>query len=252
MDLQLKGRKALVTGASRGIGRAIANRLAAEGCALALCARGDDGLRAVLPELEAQGAQVHCGAVDVSDGNALRRFVTEAVEALGGLDIFVHNASAFGGTDEEGWRGMFDIDLMGAVRGVDAAMPALGKSDAASVVFIATTAAVEAFRGPRAYNAVKAALIAHANSLSQALGPEGVRVNSVSPGPIYSPDGPWGRVEKNDPAFFEATKRGVALGRLGTPEEVANAVAFLASPAAAFITGANLIVDGGFTRRVQF
>ncbi len=252
MELGLKGKKAIITGGSRGIGKAIAETFAGEGVQLALCARNSDGLAATARELEARGPAVFHKAVDVGDGAALRAYIAEAIAALGGLDILVHNASAFGGVDEESWVRSFDIDLMGAVRGVEAALPALERSDAASVIFTGTTAAVETFIGPRSYNALKAAMIVHSNGLSQELGPKGIRVNTVSPGPIYFEGGPWGRHKKNNPAVYEATRDNCALGRMGTPQEVANAVAFIASPAAAFITGVNLIVDGGLTKRVNF
>jgi 3-oxoacyl-[acyl-carrier protein] reductase len=252
MDLGLKGRKAAVTGGSRGIGFAIAEALAAEGADVAICSRTVEAVRQAGAALQARGVKVYSEAIDARDGAALRGFVTGAAKALGGLDILVHNVSGWGGLDEEAWRTTFEVDLLGAVRCVDAGLPALKASGAGAIVFISSTAAVEAFRGPRSYNAIKAALIAHANSLSQALAGDGIRVNTVSPGPIFHKDGPWDRAKRDDPALFEATRAGVPLGRLGTPQEVAAAVVFLASPAASFITGTNIVVDGGFTRRVQF
>jgi 3-oxoacyl-[acyl-carrier protein] reductase len=252
MDLGLQGKKALVTGGTRGIGRAIADLLAAEGADLAICSRNAETVREAAAALQATGRRVHAQAVDARDGEALRGFVAGAAQALGGLDILVHNVSGWGGTDEAAWRTTFEVDLLGAVRCVDAALPALKASQAAAIVFISSTAALEAFRGPRSYNAIKAGLLAHANSLSQALAADRIRVNSVSPGPIFHKDGPWDNTKKNDPAFYEKTRDAIPLGRMGTPQEVAHAVAFLASPAASFITGTNIVVDGGFTRRVQY
>ena len=252
MELELKGKKAIVTGATRGIGRAIAERFAAEGVDLGICSRNPESVREAAGALQGRGVKVYAQALDTRDGAALKGFIAQAIAALGGLDIIVHNVSGFGGTDEESWRTMFEVDMMGAVRCVEAALPALKQSKAAAAVFISTTAAVETFRGPRSYNAIKAGLIVHAKGLCHELGPAGIRVNTVSPGPIFHKDGPWDRVKKNDPAFYEQTQAAVPLRRLGKPEEVANAVVFLCSPAAAFITGANLIVDGGFTSRVQF
>jgi 3-oxoacyl-[acyl-carrier protein] reductase len=252
MDLGLKGKKAIVTGGSRGIGRAIAETLAGEGVDLALCGRTAEGLETAKKELEAKGVKVHVETVDVGDGDALKAFVASSAEALGGLDILVSNPSGGNGTDEKSWKANFDVDLMGAVRSVDAAVPHLVKSDAASVIFIGTTAAVETFMGPTSYNAIKAALITHANGLSQALGPQGVRVNTVSPGPIFIEGGAWDTIKQHMKPMYESTVKACPNGRLGTAEEVANSVVFLASPAASLITGVNLVVDGGFTKRVNF
>ena len=252
MDLGLNGRKAVVTAATRGIGLAIAQTLADNGADVAICARGDAGLESARKDLEARGARVHTQAVDVADGEAFKAFIAGAGEALGGLDVFVSNASGGAGPGEKGWQPAFDVDVMGAVRGVDAALPFLTQSDAASVVFISSTAALEYLGIPQAYNAMKAALIAHAADLSQALAPQGVRVNVVSPGPIYFEGGNWEMIKQAMPKMYEAALGQCAIGRMGTPEEVARAVAFLASPAASLITGANLVADGGFTKRVAY
>jgi NAD(P)-dependent dehydrogenase (short-subunit alcohol dehydrogenase family) len=252
MDLALRGRKAIVTAASRGIGLAIARTLADEGVDLALCARGAAGLESAKKDLEARGVRVFTKALDVGDGDAVRAFVREAAEALGGLDVLVCNASGGAGMGEKAWQANFDVDLMHSARSVEAALPALTKSDAASVVFISSTAALEYLGVPQPYNALKAALIAHASDLSQALAPQGVRVNVVSPGPIYFEGGNWEMIKKAMPAIYERALGQCAIGRMGTPEEVARAVVFLASPAASFCTGANLVVDGGFTKRVAY
>lgn len=179
MDLGLRGRKAVVTAATRGIGLAIARQLADEGVDVALCARGAAGLEAARKELEARGVRVVAKALDVGDGEALRRFVAEAAETLGGLDVVVCNASGGSGMGEKAWQANFDVDVMHSVRTVEAALPALTRSDAASVVFIASTAALEYLGVPQPYGAMKAALIAHASDLSQSLAPKGVRVNVV-------------------------------------------------------------------------
>jgi 3-oxoacyl-[acyl-carrier protein] reductase len=252
MDLGLDGRKALVTAASRGIGLAIAQTLADQGCDLAICARGEEGLETSRKDLESRGAKVFTRALDVSDGDALETFIRDAGEALDGLDIFVSNASAGGGPGLAGWQPAFDIDVMGAVRGIGAATPYLAKSDAGSVVIISSTAALEYLGIPQGYSAMKAALITHANDMSQALAPRGIRVNVVSPGPIYFEGGNWEMIKQAMPAMYEATLSQCAIGRMGTPEEVARAVVFLSSPAASLITGANLVADGGFTKRAPF
>jgi NAD(P)-dependent dehydrogenase (short-subunit alcohol dehydrogenase family) len=252
MDLGLSGRRALITAASRGIGLAIAQTFADSGADVALCARGEAGLETARKDLEARGVKVFAKVVDVSDGDALKAFIAEAGQALGGLDVFVSNASGGAGMGEPAWQATFEIDVLSAARGVEAAMPFLSKSDAASIVFISSTAALEYLGVPQPYNAMKAALIAHAGDLSQALAPQGVRVNVVSPGPIYFEGGNWQMIEQTMPAIYKGALAQCAIGRMGTPEEVARAVVFLASPAASLITGANLVADGGFTKRVAY
>ena len=153
---------------------------------------------------------------------------------------------------EEAWQANFDVDLLGAARVVEAATPLLEASETGSVIFISSTAALEFLGVPQPYNAIKAALIAHANDLSQALAPKGIRVNTVSPGPIYFEGGSWEMIKHAMPKMYEQALGSCALGRMGTPEEVARAVTFLASPAASLITGANLVADAGFTKRVAF
>lgn len=252
MELGLDGRKAVVTAASRGIGLAIAQTLADQGCDLAICARGEEGLESSRKDLESRGAKVFTKAFDVSDGKALEAFIAEAAESLGGIDVFVSNASAGGGPGLAGWQPAFDIDVMGAVRGISAATPFLARSDAGSVVLISSTAAIEYLGIPQGYSAMKAALITHANDMSQALAPKGIRVNVVSPGPIYFEGGNWEMIKQAMPRMYEGALAQCAIGRMGTPQEVARAVVFLASPAASLITGANLVVDGGFTKRAAF
>jgi 3-oxoacyl-[acyl-carrier protein] reductase len=252
MDLGLSGKKALITAASRGIGLSIARQFADDGADVAICARSAGGLETAVKDLEQRGVRVFARAVDVSDGPALRAFVAEAASALGGLDIFVSNASAGGGMGEPAWQATFEIDVMSAARGVEAALPFLTKSDAGSIVFISSTAALEYLGVPQPYNAMKAALIAHAADLAQALAKQGVRVNTVSPGPIYFEGGNWEMIKNAMPAVYQGALAQCAIGRMGTPEEVARAVVFLASPAASLITGANLVCDGGFTKGHHF
>ncbi len=250
MDLGLDGKKVLVTASTRGIGLAIAQTYADEGCDVAICARGEGGIESATKDLEGRGAKVFARAVDVADGEAFKQFVTDAAAGLGGLDIYVSNASGGSGPGEKAWQASFDVDVMGAVRGVEAALPSLAESDAGSVIFISSTAALEYLGVPQAYNAMKAALIAHAGDLSQALAPQGVRVNVISPGPIFFEGGNWEMIKQAMPQIYEGALAQCAIGRMGTPEEVARATVFLSSPAASLITGTNLVCDGGFTKRM--
>ena len=256
MDLELGQKRVLVSGGSRGIGRAIAERFVREGSSVGICARDPAGVTTTVAALRshaAEGALVWGAAADVADTAAISAWVEHAAEALGGVDIVVANVSALAGApDEASWRQGMEIDVLGTVRLVEAAMPHLERSTAASIVAIASTAALEAFGGPRPYNAVKAAVINYMSNLATVCAPKQIRVNTVSPGTIYFAAGVWGQRRREQPEIYAAALANNPLGRMGTPEEVANAVAFIASPAASFITGANLVVDGGFTRRVQF
>jgi 3-oxoacyl-[acyl-carrier protein] reductase len=254
MDLQLTGRKALVTGASRGIGRAIATELAREGCDLALCARGAEGLESFAKELREPGRTVYTQAVDVSDEKAVTGFVETAAQELSGLDVVISNVSAGGLKVPDQWQISFQADLLAFVRLVQAAVPYLEQSDAAAVVALGTTSAFDTLppTSANSYAALKAAVLQHASGLGHTLARKGIRVNTVSPGPIDFPGGDWDRVHEGRPEFYESIRTRIPVGRLGRPEEVARAVTFLASPAASFCTAVNLVVDGGFVSRVQF
>jgi len=256
MDLGLTNKRAVVTGATRGIGRAIAERLVREGCSVALCARRAEDVAAAVNALQALAgdrAQVIGAAADVADTAAITDWVNDAADKFGGLDIAIANVSALSGAPgEASWRLALEIDVLGTVRLVDAVLPHLEKSADASIVAISSTAALEAFGGPRPYNAVKAAVINYMSNLATSVAPKRIRANTVSPGTIYFDDGVWGTRKREQPEVYAAALAGNPLGRMGTPAEVANVVAFVASPAASFMTGANVVVDGGFTRRVQY
>lgn len=253
MDLKLNGKKVLIAGASRGIGLASAKAFAAEGADVAICARGADGVNAAVADISSHGTKTVGHAVDLSDGPAYRGWVEQAAGELGGCDVFVPMASAGGGpASEETWAAAFNTDLMSVFRGVETATPFLEKSEAGAIVCVSTTAALEDFAGVQAYNAIKAAVIAHAAGLSQALAPKGIRVNTVSPGPIYIDGGSWNFVKDNMRPFYDMTLASIPMGRFGNAEEVANAIVFAASGAVPFMTGTNIVVDGGTTKRVQY
>jgi 3-oxoacyl-[acyl-carrier protein] reductase len=252
MDLQMRGKKAVLAGASKGIGRAIARALAAEGCDVAICARDQAGVDVLVAELKGLGVNAIGASVDMSDNTAYRQWVAEACESLGGCDLFISLGSNGGAqASEETWKGAYELDLMATYRGIEAAMPALEKSSAASIVVISTTVAIEPAFGPQPYAALKAAVANYAGALAHSLAPKGIRVNTVSPGPILISDGVWQRIKDTRTEFYDKTVGQIPLGRLGSAEEVANAVVFLASPLSAFTTGTNLVIDGGMTKRVQ-
>ena len=255
MDLGLTGKRALVTGASRGIGRAIAEALAAEGADVAICARGQDGVDEALAALRRHGVRAEGQAIDVRDGQTFARWIDEAADSLGGVDVLVSNVSTR--VDPNGpdwWRETFEADLQQHVRAFDHALSALKASGAGSVVFISSVAATLSQLPPYeiAYGAMKAALTSFAGQMAVIHGAAGLRVNLVAPGPIYFEGGWWDGIRQRQPQMFERAQSLPALGRLGAPADVANAVAFLASPAASYITGASLRIDGGMIRTVNF
>ena len=253
MDLDLKGKNAIVTGGTRGIGRAIAELLAAEGCNVALCARHEAAVDATVAALAARGVKSWGGRVDVGEIEGLRGWVATAADVLGGLDIFVANVSALAQSmDDDSWRRSLEIDVMGTVAGVEAAIPFLEKSQAGAIVVVGTTGAIEIAGPPRPYASAKAALVPYVKALARNLAGKNIRANMVSPGNVYFTGGVWNILEQSNPALFKTMLERNPMGRMGTPEEVANAVVFLASPRASFITGTNLIVDGALTQRVQF
>ncbi|HJN60160.1 MAG TPA: SDR family NAD(P)-dependent oxidoreductase [Alphaproteobacteria bacterium] len=253
MDLGLKGRKAIVTGGTKGIGRAIAELLADEGCDVGICARNGDEVVAAVAALKAKGVDACGSALDVRDGAQVRKWVADCAEALGGLDIVVPNVSALAiERNEESWRAEFEVDLLHTVNAAEAAQPMLENSDAGSIVIISSVSGVEIDFAAGPYGAFKAALIHYAKTLACELAGKNIRVNSVSPGNTYFAGGIWEMVENNMPDLYNKALSLNKTGRMATAEEVATATVFLASPIATFITGTNLVVDGTLTNRVQY
>ncbi len=251
MDLGLNGKKALVTGATKGLGRAIAETLLAEGASVAICARTAEGVDAAVAEMSSLGTVVG-SAVDAADGEALAAWVNSASEQLGGIDIYVHNTSGKPARSPEGWLNNFNTDLMSLVLGVGAAAGALADGGG-SVISIGTTATAEHFAsGSGSYSAFKSAVTNWTLGQAQVLGAKGVRCNVVSPGPIFVEGGDWNMIKDNMADFYAATAKTHPGGELGTPQDVADVVAFLASDRAKHVNGVNITVDGGFLKRVDF
>jgi 3-oxoacyl-[acyl-carrier protein] reductase len=252
MDLGLKGLKAVVTGGTKGIGRAIAQTLAAEGAHVAFCARNAAEVAQTEAAFTAMGVTAFGRVVDVADGPALAAFVDATATALGGLDIVVANVSALAiPNDEANWQKTFEVDMMGTVRLVNAAMPYLEKSGHAAIVTISSVSGREIDFASGPYGAFKAAIVHYTQGLAYHLAGKKIRANTVSPGNTYFAGGVWNQIETGNPELFKMALGMNPTGRMGTPQEMANAAVFLASPAASFITGTNLVVDGALTKGVQ-
>lgn len=245
MTFDFTHKRAIICGGSRGIGRSIALGLAAAGADVSICARGADTLEQTRSEVAAFGRKAHAGAADLGNADAIKSYIADAAAALGGIDILVNNASAFGSTDDEaGWMSSMAIDMMAIVHATQAALPFL-KESKGSVINTSSVSALRSAARQPPYGAIKAAVIHYTNTQAAMYARDGIRVNGVAPGSIEFPGGVWDRRKTENPRLYNAVLNSIPFGRLGHPAEVANVVMFLASPLASWITGQTLVVDGG-------
>jgi len=243
---RFEGRRVLVAGGSRGIGRGIAEGFARAGAAVSICARGAEALEAARASLAAHGAPVHAAACDLADPDQIQAWVAAAAAALGGIDVLVNNASGFGiGDTEAGWDASLSVDVQAVVRASRAALPWLERASAACVVNVASISALRPSARTPAYGAAKAAVVHYTTSQAAMWARRGIRVNCVAPGSIEFPGGVWDQRRASDPTLYERIRSGIPFGRLGTVSEVADVVLFLASDAARWVTGQTISVDGG-------
>lgn len=254
--MDLAGKVAVVTGASRGIGRSVVERLVAEGMTVALCARGAEDVARTAAELGPNG-EVIGDVVDAGDPDAVAAWVESVAARLGRIDVVVSNASALGGiaNSVDGWRKSFEVDVLSAVSLIETAIPHLKSAGGGAIVQLGTITAVEYHHYPGgglSYGPVKAALINYISQLSKVYAADNIRANAVSPGPVFITGGSWDRILAKKPDYYEANLARQPSGRFGTPEEIANIVAFLAGSASSWITGQNIVADGGFTQRIAY
>ena len=245
MSFDFTGKRAVICGGSRGIGRAIALGFAQAGGAVSICARGADTLEQTRREIAAFGHAAHAASCDLADAEAIAAYIADAAGTLGGIDLLVNNASAFGSTDDEkGWMSSMAIDMMAIVHATHAALPFLQRSKG-SVVNTSSIAAMHTAARQPPYGAIKAAVIHYTNTQAAMYARDGIRVNGVAPGSIEFPGGVWDKRKSDAPNLYNAVLKSIPFGRLGAPEEVANVALFLASPMANWVTGQTIVVDGG-------
>lgn len=242
MSFDFTGKRVIVCGGSKGIGRSVALGFAKAGASVSICARGAEALAATKAEM---GPKAHAASCDLGDKASVNGYIADAIGALGGLDILVNNASGFGMVDtEEGWNSALNVDVLATFRASRAGLDAL-KASKGNIVNVSSISGFRASTRSPVYNAVKALLINYTMSQASLFSTDGIRVNAVAPGSIEFPGGSWEKRKTEAPALYNATLASIPFGRMGTPEEVANVVLFLASPLASWVTGHTVVVDGG-------
>lgn len=245
MEISFKGKKVLVAGGSRGIGRSIALAFAASGADVAICARSAGSLKAAEADLKPHGTKIVTMACDLGVEAQVTRFVTEAAAALAGIDVLVNNASGFGMTDDEdGWEASIGVDLLATVRATHAALPFLEKSQG-NIINVSSISGLKGVSRSLPYAAVKAAVMNYTMGQGVALAGKRIRVNAIAPGSIEFPGGTWEDRKTSDPDLYNRVLRSIPWGRMGAPDEIASVALFLASDMARWITGQTIVVDGG-------
>jgi 3-oxoacyl-[acyl-carrier protein] reductase len=245
MDLQLKGKNAIITGGSKGIGRSIALNLAEEGANVAICARGEAALKATEKELLEKGVKVMALTCDIGNNEQLESFLEMVKAQFGAIDILVNNVSALSlGDDYSDWENSINVDLLGSVKATRKVKPWMLEAGSGNILFISSGSGLEA-GSPPAYAAAKAALISYSKTMAIQLAPQHIRVNTIAPGSVEFPGGLWELTKTQNPSLYNWALSSIPSGRLGTPDEIGKVATFIVSPCASWVVGTCLAVDGG-------